>query len=115
MKKIKDPTILNDEQLSHLLYRVDPITFNVETCLFYEDHVPHAALVLIQGSILIYKKRKLIHRHHKKGLLIGWMSLLDGEISPYSIIIPSGTTLILVGKADVKCLHLNELREVIHA
>ena len=115
MKKINDPTILNDEQLSHLLYRANPITFNVETCLFYEDHVPHAALALIEGTILIYKKRKLIHRHHKKGLLIGWMSLLEGEISPYSIIIPSETSVLLIGKADVKSLHLNELKEVIHA
>ncbi len=115
MKRAKDPLILSTQHLIKVLSANQSFFFEVDTVLVYEDHIPHTAIILLNGTIQILKKKKLIKTHHQKGVLLGWISLMEGEVSQFTIKVLAKSELVLVGKAEVKRLHLNELKEVAHA
>lgn len=80
-------------------------SYTVESELFYENHTPVVAYLIIEGKGKLFKKRRK-DIPLKSGDLIGLIELVNHSPSPYGAQVKSDTTLLFLDRST-----LNEIIE----
>lgn len=113
MIKIDKPQILSQQEQNIVLELVPAILYERESFLFYENQIPHCAILLVGGELKLYKKKNVIKVINDPGTLIGAYSLINSEASPYALKISANSQMSLVGRSTLKELMQNKLTKMI--
>lgn len=97
--KIKS-SLLTQKDISILGQAFETLVFPNDFDLIYENHVPTAGLVLIEGKLELLKKSKTkieITDPH----LLGISELQDGSPFPYGCRVKANSKVMLIGKSQI--------------
>lgn len=109
--------LINSTQIECLSQFSEPRTYQTETEIIYEGHVPHAGFLLVEGSISFYRNKKLISKL-ESGSLFGIAELMAHTPFPYTAVITPGSKVAILDRSTVlelknKAKELSQLPEVI--
>ena len=106
--KIKS-SLLTPKDISILGQAFETLVFPNDFDLIYENHVPPAGVILLEGKIELLKRSKL--KMELTGpQLIGIDELLKGNQFPYGLRLKANTKVILIGKSEARNL-FNQIKE----
>ncbi len=93
MKEILRP--IHDDHILNLVEHFEKKIYYSKTNLFYEEHIPHVAYVLLDGMIALGRKNKIIKYVEGKNL-IGVKNLYQKvPVKFFASIMPNSTVLII--------------------
>ena len=91
---------LTQKDISILGQAFETLVFPNDFDLIYENHVPPAGVILIDGKLELLKKSKT-KMEITSPQLVGMNELLLGSPFPYSCRVKANTKVILIGKSQV--------------
>lgn len=101
--------ILPEKYLDNLLKHCPVSTYQTETEIIYEGHMPNAGYLLIEGEINFLKRKRIIHTIGP-GTLFGVCELMDKSKIQYTVKISKNSKVCILDKSTVKEL-LEKLSE----
>lgn len=75
--------------------------FNHDWDMVYEQQFPNGAIALLQGTIEVLKKNKILEKIVGPGL-IGIETILKNKRSQYQLRIKAGSKIVFLGKFQLK-------------
>ena len=93
--------ILPAKYIENLLSHCKPSTYNTESELIYEGHIPTAGYLLLDGEINFVKRKRVIQTI-KSGTLFGVIELMESSPLKYSVKITPNSKVCILDKSTVK-------------
>lgn len=97
---IKHLKKLSREEISILKKQFQSLVFNCDFDLVYEAQVPNTGIVLLEGELSLYKRKKL-KSHILPGSMLGVYELLNNRPTDLNCKVLSPSELILIQKSDI--------------
>ncbi len=95
---------LEEHELGFLKEHFQEQVYNTSTELFYEGHIPHVGYVLLDGNVILGKRKK-IKDELVPGTVLGVRELVNNIPVPYFARIYSGSKVYIVDRSSIKGLH----------
>ena len=96
---------LSSEQVNLLQGRFPPLTYHNPVELFYEGHIPNAVFLIINGKVLLFKRKRCVSELGR-GNLLGIEELLHtSQIKFCAKIGPQGQVSVLAKSDIISILH----------
>jgi hypothetical protein len=92
--------IVRPEDLKHLTREFEVLTFVSDTDLVYEDHVPLAGIVLLEGILEMVQDGE-VHLIVKPPHILGVANMLHEIPSNFGCRIKANSKVILLGKSKI--------------
>lgn len=91
---------LKPEELLKFSQSFEMLTFNNDFDLVYENQVPTAGILLLEGNIDLISNSKVVMKIHP-GQLLGVTHLLNEQAVTYGCRVKANSKIILLGKSDI--------------
>ncbi|MBT3236992.1 MAG: cyclic nucleotide-binding domain-containing protein [Bdellovibrionales bacterium] len=96
-------------QLSHFepqhLHRIkdcyDILLFKKDAYLYYEHQIPHSGIILLEGELITYRRKKEIDRL-PPGSFIGHQEIIQERPSAFAVKIQAGSKVIMIDKSTIR-------------
>lgn len=93
-------TKLTAQQIRLLKKQFQPLIFNNDFNLVYESQIPNTGIVLINGELALFKKKKVFTKI-KPGNMLGLRELINNEPVDTGCRVMGNSELILIQKSDI--------------
>jgi signal-transduction protein with cAMP-binding, CBS, and nucleotidyltransferase domain len=98
---MKDSIIkLTAHQLRSLKRQFQLLKFNNDFNLVYESQIPNTGIVLINGELTLFQKKKIFTKI-KPGNMLGLRELINNETVDTGCMVMGNSELILIQKSDI--------------
>lgn len=91
---------LKPEDLLKFSQSFELLTFKNDFDLVYENQIPSAGIVLLEGLIELVSRSKVVMNVYP-GHLLGVMNLLNAQPVTYGCRVKANSKIILLGKSDI--------------
>lgn len=91
---------LTAQQIKFLRKQFNSLVFNSNFDLVYESQVPNTGIVLLNGEIALYRKKK-VKAIVTPGHMLGVCKLLNNEPAQHDYKVSQNSELIMLQKSDI--------------
>ncbi len=91
---------LSVEQVQLLKERFPPLTYHAPVELFYEGHIPNAVFLIVEGKVLLFKRKKYFHEIGN-GKLLGIEELIHKSQIKFCARVKSNSKVSILAKSDL--------------
>lgn len=91
---------LSKQEIKSLKKQFQTLKFNNDFNLVYESQVPNTGIVLLNGELALFKKKKL-QSTVKPGNMLGVYELLNNEPVEHGCMVIGNSELIMIQKSDI--------------
>jgi len=99
-----DTVRLEKHEISALGNIFEERLYNTSAELFYEGHIPHVGYILLDGNVILGKKRK-VKSELSPGTVIGVKELMTNTPVSYFARIYSGSKVFILDRSSLKSLN----------